>query len=151
MIHKDFTNLQFDSFSFFRMDLKLQSKKVIPLKSQKIMLLQYPLHLFLKCTIYQLLKYPLHQRYLLKQFISYIKTLKKNSTSAIGPEYVRNIFSRSFKKNSHQRKLRQAITFQCLSKKINQNTNLDKLPSTKWRFFGIIVYLIIQKLKSNHL
>ena len=51
-----------------------------------------------------------------------------------GSEYVKNIFSRSLKKTSHQRKLRQVFAFQLLNDKIDQNTNFAKLPSAKWVF-----------------
>ena len=70
----------------------------------------------------------------------------------IGPEYVQNIFSRSLKKASHQKKTECLLfNFQFLNDKIDQNTNFAKLSSAKWLFFGIIVNFAIQKLNSKHL
>ena len=42
------------------------------------------------------------------------------------------------------------FTFQILSDKIDQNTNLAKLPSGKMAFFDITGNFIIKKLKSKH-
>ena len=44
------------------------------------------------------------------------------------------------------------FTFQFFNDKIDQNTNIAKLPCAKWLFFIYVpVNLIIKKLKSKHL
>ena len=50
-----------------------------------------------------------------------------------GLEYMENISSRSLRKTSYQRKLIQTKLF--LNDKIDQNTNLAKLPSAKRIFW----------------
>ena len=107
--------------------------------------------------------YPIHTKFLVKieggcelsaNFTPNLIILNLSSGDAmisakLGPEYVKNIFSRSLKKTCHQRKL---FAFQFLNDKIYSYI-YQKRPFGTWQFgkIGVLVNFIIQKLKSKHL